>query len=230
MPENLESQNVSRSEAAEKTQSKSNAGKGVEGERRSFAEGAETSPAMSVAQRATEAGRRLAETGRPADLAELWRTPFEAIPAMQMEMGRLFDEFWRNTWGMGGSTAMRALRPFSGLTSNGLFGQPPADVTETEQGYNLTLEVPGISANDLDLSLEGDTLVVCGHKSEERKEATASYRMSERRFGRFERHFPLTPDINRNAIEARYRDGVLNIDLPRSNKAEKARSKIAIKG
>ena len=228
MPENLELQNTSRSEAADRTQPKSNASKGVEGERRSFAESAEASPAVSVAQRAVEAGRRLAETGRPSELAELWRTPFEAFPMMQMEMGRVFDEFWRSTLGMGGVSAMRALRPFTGLTP--LFGQPPVDVTETDQGYSLALEVPGMSADDLDLSLDGDILVVCGHKSDERKEATASYRISERRFGRFERHFPITPDINRNAIEASYKDGVLRINLPRSAKSERARSKIAIKG
>ncbi len=232
MAENLESQNTPRPETAEKTnQTRPAVGKTVEGERRSFADnGGASAEGLQIARRTAEAGKRLAETARPSELAELWRAPFESLPAMQMEMGRMFDEFWRTTMGLGASPAMRALRPFAGLTPGGLFGQPPVDVTETDHGYRLALEVPGMAANDLDLSIDGDSLVVCGHKSEEHKDANTSYRISERRYGRFERRFPIEPDVDRNAIEASYKDGVLRINLPRSEKAEKTRSKIAIRG
>ncbi len=231
MADNLESQNTSRPETADKTtQSKPATGRTVEGERRSFADNGEASvEGLQIARRHAEAGKRPAEPTRPSELAGLWRAPFESLPAMQMEMGRLFDEFWRTTMGLGAAPTMRALRPFAGLTPGGLFGQPPVDVTETDHGYSLALEVPGMAANDLDLSIEGDSLVVCGHKSEEHKDANASYRISERRYGRFERHFPIEPDVDRNAIEASYKDGVLRINMPRSAKAEKTRSKIAIK-
>lgn len=231
MAENLETQTNQRGESADKTAGARPAGKTVEGERRSFADNGNGSPlALQVAHRAAEAAQRVVESGRPADLAEFWRTPFESLPAMQMEMGRAFDEFWRSAMGMSGLPSMRASRPFAGLTPTALFAQPPVDATETDQAYSLAIEVPGMVLGDLDLSVEGDSLMVRGHKAEERKDATASYRISERRFGRFERRFPIAADADRSAISADYRDGVLRITVPRTAKPEKARSKISIKG
>ncbi|QUD89219.1 Hsp20/alpha crystallin family protein [Phenylobacterium montanum] len=232
MADHLESQAAQRPETAEKTaQTKTAAGKPAEGERRSFADNGAGSPlGLQVAHRTAEAGKRAAQTGAPADLLEFWRAPFDSLPAMQMEAGRLFDEFWRSAMGLGALPAMRATQPFAGFSPGRLFGQPPVDLTETDAAYSLALEVPGMTLADLDLAVEGDNLVVCGHKSEEHKDATTTYRLSERRFGRFERRFPIAADVNRSAIEASYKDGVLHITLPRKATAEKARSRIAIKG
>ena len=87
-----------------------------------------------------------------------------------------------------------------------------------------------MALGDLDLAVEGDNLVVCGHKAEEHRDATTTYQLSERRYGRFERRFPIEPDVDRSAIEAGYKDGVLHITLPRKAKADRARAKIAIRG
>lgn len=215
--------------------------RGVDGERRTFAEGEnaarQTAATGARAVRdltadAAHTSRRLAETGRQTthEVADLWRSSLDPLPSFQLEMTRLFDDFWRGALGLGGFPAMRASRPFAGLGPAALFGQPPVDVRETEHAYLLAIEAPGLNADDLDLSLDGDSLTVRGHKTEEREDATATYRISERRFGRFERRFPVAPDVERKNIEAQYRDGVLKITLPKRSEGEgeQRRSKIEI--
>src|SRR5438105_188151 len=75
---------------------------------------------------------------------------------------------------------------------------------------------------------DGGALVVCGHKAEENGDASSTYRVSERRYGRFERAFPLPADVDRDRIEAQFRDGVLRITLPKSPTAAPQKSRIEI--
>jgi HSP20 family protein len=202
--------------------------KNLEAAHDTMASGAHT--VREIAARAAGASRRLTETGRQTthDVADLWRLSLEPLPGLQLEMTRLFDDFWRGAFGLSGLPSMRASRPFAGLSAASLFGQPPADVKETEHAYLIAIEAPGLDPDDLDLSIEGDALAVCGHKAEEREDATATYRISERRFGRFERRFPLTPDVERDNIEAQYRDGVLKITLPKRSEGERQRQRSKI--
>lgn len=211
----------------------------LDAERRSFAEASDTAArtgqaganaARDMAGAAAGATRRLAEGGRQAshEVADLWRSSLDPFASMQLEVTRMVDDFWRGAFGLGGFPTMRASRPFAGLGPAALFGQPPVDVKETAGAYLLEIEVPGLNADDLDLGVEGDFLTVRGHKAEEREDAGAAYRISERRFGRFERRFPLAPDTDRGGIEAQYRDGVLRITLPKQAAAERPRSRIEI--
>jgi HSP20 family protein len=211
----------------------------VQGERRTFAEGADTvrqaatagaNAAGDTATHAADTGRRLVETGRQTthEVADIWRSTLDPLPAFQLEMTKLMDDFWRGAFGLGGFPSMRASRPFAGLGAAALFGQPPVDVKETEAAYLLAIEAPGLDPEDLDVSLDRDALTVRGHKAEEREDATATYRISERRFGRFERRFPVAGDVERDNIQAQYRDGVLKITLPKRGRGEERRARIEI--
>ena len=133
--------------------------------------------------------------------------PFYTV---QMEMMRWLDDLWRETTG-----GLRPAQPSRALSIAPLVGLPPADVKETDQAYTLCVELPGLAKDDVDLSIQHDMLIVSGHKAEEREEASAAYRLSERRFGRFERSFPLPPDVIRGELDATFKDGVLKIVLPR---------------
>ncbi|HEY2658970.1 MAG TPA: Hsp20/alpha crystallin family protein [Caulobacteraceae bacterium] len=222
MAENLESQSNPQTGSGDKSSQSKAGDRTVESERRSFADNGDgASQAVTIAKRAAAEAQH--------EMADLWRAPFNSLPALQMEMSRMFDDFWRGAMGLGGLTTMRASRPLGGVSAATLFGHPAVDVTETERAYLLAIEVPGMAVADLSLSLDGDNLVISGHKAEEREDATTSYRVSERRYGRFERRFPIEPDVNREAIEATYRDGVLRISLPRKASAVAKRSKIQIK-
>jgi HSP20 family protein len=221
---------------AEKT-----ADKTVEGERRSFDDGAEAARKLSqttgeavrdMTRAGADANRQIAETSRRAgqDIADQWRSSLQPFTAMQMDMNRWLDDMWRFATGFSAFPTPAQARPFGGsFGAASLFGLPAADVREAKDAYTLAVELPGLAAEDLDLSLQGDSVVVCGHKGEEKQDATAAYRISERRFGRFERTFPLPPQVDPGRIEARFREGVLTITLPKTARATEDNSKIEIK-
>jgi HSP20 family protein len=196
----------------------------VQGEARSFQQ-------EGAGQSAVEAGRQLAESGRRAsrEVAESWRGAAEPFTAMQMEMNRFLDDTFRQMAGFGLFPALRAARPFAASAAP-LFGQPATDIKETDQAYLLDIELPGLTPKDVEISIQGDVLTVAGQKAEVRDDNTAAYRISERRFGRFERVFPIAPDVERDKIQASFRDGVLEISLPRNVQAGPQKSKVEIKG
>jgi HSP20 family protein len=111
----------------------------------------------------------------------------------------------------------------------GLFAPPPADLKETKDAHLLSIELPGLARGDVDIALSGDMLTVRGQKIEENEDASSAYRVSERRFGRFERSFPIPFDVDRKRIEAQFRDGILKIAMPKRPDAAGQRSKIEIK-
>lgn len=223
---------------------KSNASPGGNAEHRSFeqskaqtgrAAAAASSPAdiaQTAAQPVIDGGRQMAEQGRRAgrQVADAWRQAVDPLLAMQYDMSQWFDDVFRQTFGFRGAPAAHPFRPMGHLSAASLFGMPPADMRETETAHLLEIELPGLSRDDVDLSIGGDTLVVCGHKAEESDDASAAYRVSERRYGRFERVFPLPPDVDRARISAQFRDGLLKITLPKNPAAAAQREKIEIKG
>lgn len=176
-----------------------------------------------------DGGRQLAEQGRRASrqMADAWRQAADPLLAMQFEATQWFDDLFRQTFGF--RAAPMAFRPMGHL-SPALFGLPPAELRETKGAHVLAIELPGMTREDVDLSIQGDTLVVSGHKAEENEDASASYRVNERRYGRFERAFPLPADVERGRIEAQFRDGVLKVRLPKAADAAPQRARIEIKG
>ena len=100
-------------------------------------------------------------------------------------------------------------------------GAPATDLRETSQAYKLCLELPGLEQGDVNVSLRDGQLVVSGAKAESRDEDAGAYRISERRYGRFERAFPVPDNVQRDAVDAKLQNGVLTITLPKT--AETAR-------
>lgn len=185
--------------------------------------------AGQTARRTGEAVRDLAETGRRQanQAVETWRNALDPFTAMHMDMNRWFDDLWRRSTGM----SAPALRPGGLLGAMGpapLFGLPAADIRETDDAYLISVELAGLRREDIDLQVRGDLITLSGQKSEDHEDAAASYRMSERRFGRFERSFPVPPDADPGQVEAQFRDGVLKITLPRREQNRPASSRVAI--
>ena len=105
--------------------------------------------------------------------------------------------------------------------------EPRVDVKEKKNEYEISAELAGLNKDDVSITLENNTLVLKGEKKSEEKKEDENYYRSERRYGSFCRSFRLSDEIKREDISANFKDGVLNITLP---KAEKAKPKeIAIK-
>ena len=223
----------------EESRTKGNAASPAAAEPRSFqdATAARSQTGEATATRPSEVAARSAqaavETGRNAGRQALsaWRQSLDPLLAMQYDVSQWMDEMFRHTFGFRGApAATRAFRPLGHFGAPSLFGLPPADLKETDQAHVLTLELPGLAREDVEVALEGDMLVVSGHKAEESDDASAAYRVSERRFGRFERAFPLPADVEAGRIEAQFRDGVLKVTLPKTAAAAQAKSRIEIRG
>jgi HSP20 family protein len=149
--------------------------------------------------------------------------PFDTL---QREIDRIFDDFGRS-WGM---PAPR--RRFQGRGSRGGSDQwmmPAVDVAEQDGTYEITAELPGLNENDIELSIANGVLTIRGEKSEQTEDERKDYRLSERRYGSFQRTFTLPNDADPDKITATFKNGLLTVMLPKHPGAHAQTKRIAIK-
>jgi len=99
---------------------------------------------------------------------------------------------------------------------------PSLDLVETNQAVEVRLDVPGLEPKDIEIQLNGHVLTVSGHRKEEKEEKGKTFHRLERRSGAFSRSISLPCPVKEETIDAKYRDGVLTITMP---KTEEAKSK-----
>jgi HSP20 family protein len=107
---------------------------------------------------------------------------------------------------------------------------PAVDLAETDKAYTVTAELPGMDEKDIDVSINGDMLVIKGEKRQEKEEKNKNYYLSERSYGQFQRSFSLPTGIDRDKIAAEFSKGVLTLTLPKSAEAQQQQKKIEVKG
>jgi HSP20 family protein len=95
---------------------------------------------------------------------------------------------------------------------------PASDITESDKHYLITMEVPGVEMSKLDISYDDGELIVKGEKSIAASEGEACL-CTERYGGKFSRHFDISKRVNADKIDATYKDGVLNITLPKTEES-----------
>ena len=93
---------------------------------------------------------------------------------------------------------------------------PRADVVETDDAYELMLDLPGLSRDGLDVQFNDGTLTVTGERSVRDAHREGRFHRVERSYGRFFRSFTLGSDVDPDAIEASFDDGVLTIRVPKA--------------
>jgi HSP20 family protein len=131
--------------------------------------------------------------------------PFREIDSLQREMNRLFDTLT--------PAPSKELGTFI----------PPAELHETPEAFQIKLEVPGMEAKDLDIEVTADSLTIKGERKSETKTEEKGYMRTEFRYGQFRRVIPLTAPVQNDKVEAEYKDGILNLNLP---KAESEKAKV----
>ena len=132
-------------------------------------------------------------------------TPFP-ISNLQQQINRMFDEL------------QPTAAPFEGL-GGGTFA-PALDVKEDDDSYIVSLEVPGIVQDDLNISLENNVLTVRGSKQQKHEEKEGEFRRIERSYGSFARSVTLPRNVDATKVSADLADGVLTIDLPKEEQAK----------
>lgn len=149
----------------------------------------------------------------PAPYRDDERSPFLSL---HREMNRVFDDFFRDI-------DMR-LPTMGGAGFNGAW--PQIDVAETDKDVTVTAELPGMEEKDVELLLEGGMLTLRGEKRSETEDKGRQF--SERYYGRFERHVPLAAEVQADKAEARFKNGVLTVALPKNPEAQPKARRIAI--
>lgn len=125
-------------------------------------------------------------------------TPWQEMARLQREMNQLFSDFFPNT----------------GVTRAA--GYPAMNVWSNADNAVVTAELPGINPDDIDISVTGNVLTLSGERKAEAPAEGARYHRQERSFGRFTRTFELPFQVDANNVEAHFRNGVLQVMLPRA--------------
>jgi HSP20 family protein len=107
-------------------------------------------------------------------------------------------------------------------TNAGAFG-PALDVEEDAEAFTLHVELPGVKAEDVEVSLEENVLTVSGERSFYADKETDGFRRIERSFGRFHRAVRLPDRVDATRVSAVHRDGVLTISVPKAEEAKPRR-------
>lgn len=184
---------------------------------------------FEVEHELVQLSQEMIRVGRQAfnEAMSVWRQSFEPIAAARIGMGRWHEDVMRQATGFGAVRPLRAARPSVGAVAASWMGGPALDLKELPDAYRLDVEVPGLEADDLDLSLKDGLLIVSGYKAEAIDEG--DYQISERRYGRFERAVPLPDAADRDRIDAALDKGVLTVTLPKKAKAIAPRRKVEIR-
>jgi HSP20 family protein len=137
--------------------------------------------------------------------------PFRDLMSIQNEMNRLFGRTY------GGDV---------GESTRGAW-TPALDVFETQEKFVITMELPGVSPDDVDISVEDSTLMVRGERKFYSEQQEESFLRIERRFGEFTRSLTLPSTADAESIQASFDQGVLTIEVPKRDEAKPR--KISIK-
>jgi len=150
----------------------------------------------------------------PSLLRDDERDPFLSL---HREVNRLFDDVFR---GFGSGL------PSLGRGSAFGAGWPSVEISETDKAIKVTAEVPGLEEKDIEVLLNNGMLTLKGEKRSESEDKDRQF--SERFYGRFERRVSLGVEVKEDQIEARFRNGVLTVTLPKTEKAQSQVKRIAI--
>lgn len=127
-----------------------------------------------------------------------YRSPWTEMQRLQQEINRLFNDAPADTRGSGAA------------------GYPAMNIWTDPEGAIVTVELPGINAEDIDISVQNDTLTLTGSRQSNGLQEDEIYHRRERRYGRFTRSFQLPFHVEAGKVEAVFDKGILQVSLPRA--------------
>ena len=152
------------------------------------------------------------------------KTPFEGL---RRQIDHLLDDFQRGYWHLPFRQSVVDVEPL--WRGEVKFGAVPAvDIKETDAGYEVAVELPGVLEKDIAVKFADGTLTISAEKHEDREEKKANYFLSERHYGTFERSFRVADGVEADKIEANFKNGVLKVTLPKTAEARKKTKTITI--
>jgi HSP20 family protein len=149
------------------------------------------------------------------------RSNDDALSDLHSRMNSLFDSFFDDfdnaSW-----LPSKLSEKFSDLT-------PKIEVSETEDAFEVNAELPGMDADDLDVSIDGNILTIKGEKKEEREDKKKNFHIMERRYGSFSRSLYIpVENLDLDKIESKFKKGVLKLKMAKTAEAKSQKRKIEI--
>src|SRR5579883_285899 len=126
--------------------------------------------------------------------------PWQDFNTLQRQINRLFDS---------------AIEPDT-VGERAFAKVPAAELHETADAIHLKLEVPGIEAKDLDIQVTENAVSISGERKSEKKSEENGRTVTEFQYGKFQRVIPLSARIQNTNVTAEYKDGILNLTLPKT--------------
>ncbi|NJD69278.1 MAG: molecular chaperone [Candidatus Methylomirabilota bacterium] len=143
--------------------------------------------------------------------------PFRDVMTLQERMNRLFDQALSRT----------RTDDEEGLTTS--MWSPAVDIFETPDSIVMKAELPGVSRDNIDIQVQDNSLMLKGERKFEREVKEENYLRIERAYGAFHRAFNLPTDIQQDKIKAVFKDGVLEVTMPKAEEAKPKQVKIDVK-
>ena len=134
------------------------------------------------------------------------RKPIGNLFNLHNEMGRLFGDLFSSQ--------------DTDVNTENASWMPTVDISETETGYEIHAELPGVKENDVNVSVTDNLLTIKGEKQAEEKTDEKSVHRVERRYGSFQRSFTLPRQVDTSEIKAGYKDGILTLTIPKAEEAK----------
>ncbi|HYE97095.1 MAG TPA: Hsp20/alpha crystallin family protein [Rubricoccaceae bacterium] len=141
------------------------------------------------------------------------RSPARDFDVLRRDLSRFFDDF------------LPATRADEGAETPAMW-VPRADLAETEDAFVLSLDLPGIPKENVDITLEEDTLKISGERAVNQEHKGDRFTRIERSYGRFFRAFRFNTPVNPDGIEASYNDGVLTVRVAKAEQSRPRRIEI----
>lgn len=145
-----------------------------------------------------------------------WMDPFRDVMGIQDRVNRLFEELL--TRGRGREEGLE-----------GGAWVPAVDIYETNDDVVVKAELPGVEKDQIGVEVKGGVLTLRGERKHEKEVKEENYHRIERSYGTFLRSFALPVSVDQDKVSARFKDGVLDIDLPKKEKAKPRQVKVDVK-
>ena len=168
------------------------------------------------------------ETPRDSNLPTPAHSEFGyPMTRLHSEIDRVFDDMLKRT----GWPSLFDSEPLGkGWLEHAGLIRPQVDIKESNSGYCITVEVPGVEEKDISVQLQEDTLTISGEKKQETVTDKDKYHSVERSYGSFQRVLCLPENADREHIKASFKDGVLKLDIAKTADSEQGSRKIEISG
>lgn len=150
---------------------------------------------------------------------------FEEIRKIERRLNRLFDDLWQS-WSSGKTLALPKAAGETGKAEIEAYREPLVDVIDDEKEIRIIAEIPGVEKGDIKINATQDSIEISAESKKEEEEKGKGYVRKERKYTSFYRSFTLPKAVIPEKAKANYKNGILEVTLPKAEEEKKTTIKI----